>query len=197
MSAATMNETVVLPFEIEADHPRNSTLRIMCIDGGLMLRSAFNGMKGARDAKGRLQTPLDQASTYAGHPEMPGMRLSVNPAKLEYEIIDPMHNNPLCDDVLAWAQQHMPLPGNATFNGEKPRGGKLDVHQMKSLCRELLNIINSGEAKVTRGPKPSEDQIAMMPGRFILNPGLQTATTQPRYEDDLENWVQTLSHNGG
>jgi len=36
-----------------------------------------------------------------------------------------------------------------------------------------------------------------MKGDYLLNPGQRTANTQPRYEKELDNWVQNMARSGG
>lgn len=197
-----MSSTIfaVAPFGVEADHPRNSDLLLQCISG-CRLRSAIDGSKPAVDAKtGDLTTPLDQARTLASFPKLPGMQVHVNPEKCTYAIVDPLHNNEeLLRRVEKYFQAREGVKPTGRMNGVAPKTGKLDVHQMKSLCRELHNLVTSGEAKIVQGigMLPKIEDIEEMPGRFMLNPGSMVPNTQPRYEDDLPGWVATLSHNGG
>lgn len=188
---------VVPPFGIEADHPRNDDLLIQVIPN-CRLRSAIDGTKGRPDQKtGELQVPLDQAKSLASFPRTPGMQLHVNPAELTYAIVDPMHDNDeLCDKVTRWLKRS-PIRIAGKINGVPPRTGSLDKHQMKTLCREMLNLVTEGAAKKCKGPVPSLADIEELPGQFLLNPGSRIPNLQPRYESGWDKWVEQLSMSGG
>lgn len=188
----------VLPFGIEADHPRNSDIMLQCIPGA-RLRSAISGTKPCVDAKtGELRVPLDQSRHLGSFPSTPGMQVHVNPAELTYAIVDPMHGNEqLCDRVGKYLRENAGYSPNKKINGIPPQNGKLDIHRMKSLCREMLWLVNADEAKKAKGAIPTIEDINDLPGYYLLNPGARVHTTQPIYEKDFEDWVAQLSHSGG
>lgn len=195
-------DVIVMPWGIEADHPRNCDLLLQCIPGQ-RLRSALDGSKPALDRKtGDLVVPLDQSRSLASAPKMPGMQLHVNPAKLTYVIIDPLRDNePMLNRLEKFLSTSNGRSITGKLNGVDKLEGKLDPHQMKSLCREMLRLVESKEAKVVAGrgmgPIPDQDDVDGLPGHYLLNPGSIVANTQPKYEKDWEQWVATLSHNGG
>ncbi len=201
--AATETEPVgiiVAPWGIEADHPRNSDLLLQCI-AGQRLRSALDGMKPAKDAKtGEEYVPIDQSKHLAACPKVPGQQLHVNPEKCTYVIIDPLRDN---EAVLTKLSRFMAsnsgMKSDGKLNGMPKIEGKLDIHQMKSLNREMLHLVNAGEARVVgKSRAPDLDDIEGLPGYFLLNPGSHNiGTTQPRYEKDFPEWIDRLSHSGG
>ena len=199
MSTLERAEKVIcpLPFSIEADHPRNSDLLIQTIPN-CRLRSAIDGTKGVKDAKtGDWKVPLDQSRHLASFPRTPGMRLWVDPAKLSYKIIDPLYGNKgLCDRITKFLQGESGIRTSSSFGGVPTLEGKLDIHRMKTLCREMMNIVESGEAKVVDGVLPDLQDIEEMPGYFLLNPGCRVPNTQPTYEKDWDAWVAGLSRTG-
>jgi len=186
----------VLPFVFEATGKRMEDLLIQCIPGCRM-RSAIDGMAPVIDFQGQARVPLDQAKALASFPRTPGMQLHVDPGSLEYEIIDPLHNN---ERMLEQVNRYFREQGNYgisdSINGVPPKKGKLDQHRMKSLCRELYNIVQVGDGKLEKGALTMAD-IEDLPGRFLLNPGSQVPNTQPVYEDELDSWVDNLSRTGG
>lgn len=199
MSTAGQKEAVsVLPFGIEIDHPRNSDVLLQCIPG-TRLRSAISGTKGAVNARtGETVVPRDQTIHLGSFPQTPGMQVHVNPGELTYAIIDPMHGDEkLCDRVRKFLKDARGYSVSERFDGVPPQNGKLDVHQMKSLCRELLWLVQSGEAKKAKGSIPDLEDINELPGHFLLNPGSRVGNTQPRYEKDWDEWVDRLSRSGG
>jgi hypothetical protein len=199
--SSVLNETEaisVAPWAIEADHPRNCDLLLQCISGA-RLRSAIDGSKPTIDVKtNEPMVPLDQAKGLASFPKVPGMQVHVNPEALTYQIIDPLHDNKeMLARVERFLQQTRSIKPSGRLNGVPPREGKLDAHQMKTLNREMLNLVNAGEAKVLKGSiRPDEEDIARLPGYYLLNPGSVVPNGQPRYEKDMEQWVSNLSHSG-
>lgn len=197
MSTGTI-ACAVSPFAIEADHPRNCEL-LLASAAGVRLRSAFDGMKPAIDKQGNPHVPHEQATTFASFPRMPGMQIHVNPAKLSYKIIDPLYkDDALCERITSVIRKLTATSPNAKFTGHAPKEVEnVDPHNMKTLCREMFNLVKCGEAKVVRGDLPTKDEIEQLPGYFLLNPGMHSTTTQPRYEHEFQEWIDRLSHNGG
>lgn len=191
-------EIIVAPFGMEADHPRNSDILLQCVPNA-RLRSAIDGAKGAVDVKTQeVVIPVGQVSFLSGLPKVPGMQIHVNPAELTYVIKDPLEDDEaLCDRLTRWLRTNAAYRSTSQIKGVPVLKGRLDVHRIKTLCRELFNIVQMGEGKWIRGAHPTMDEIETLPGHFLLNPGLRTATTQPVYEKDFEGWVDRLSHSGG
>lgn len=192
------NAVSVLPFGVEADHPRNSDLLLQCIPGA-RLRSAIDGTKHTIDSKtGDIRIPLDQSRHLGSFPRVPGMQIHVNPGALTYVILDPLHDNvEMCDRIRKYLKENSSVSVSERLNGVSPQSGVLDTHRMKSLVRELVWLVDSGEAKRVKGTIPEMKDIDELPGYFLLNPGSRVGTTQPIYEKDWESWVAALSHSGG
>jgi hypothetical protein len=68
---------------------------------------------------------------------------------------------------------------------------------MKTLCCEVLSLLDETAVKVVKGNPPSLEDVNGMAGEFLLNPGSQVRNTQPRYERDYESWVEQLTRAGG
>jgi len=197
--SVTVPETsiVVAPFTIEADHPRNCELLLTSVPN-VRLQSAFDGMKPAKDVRGRARVPVDQALTFASFPRIPGARLEINPAKLTYRVHDPLFGEEdMCEQLRVWLKDNNAIRSGTKVAGKPPQTVTTDVHRMKTLCREVLRLVEHDEAKVVRGPCPTSAEIAELPGKFLMNPGIRTATTQPVYEEDFAGWVDRLSQAGG
>lgn len=198
MTTATEPKVVVAPFAIVADHPRNCDLLIQCIPG-CRLRSRITSMRTVKDAKtGDQMIPVDQARSLAMLPEIPGMELHVNPAKLTYVIFDPLDKDEeLCEKIRRQLTTASAIRVDSKLKGVKAQEGVLDVHRMKSLVREMAFIVNSGEAKLAKGSLPSEEDIDCMPGNFLLNPGSRVQNQQPQFEKDWDSWLAQLTRSGG
>ncbi len=188
--------TAVQPFAIEADNDTNSDIRLQGIPGET-LRGAISAMRSVKDAiTGEPRTSRDMVSGLGSLPHVPGQVLSVDPANLKYRITDVLYSDEdQCDRLRAAINSRPDHPQRITgkLKGLAPQSGTLDKHRMKSLCRELLCLIESGEVQLVKGVKPSIEQIDDLPGDYMLNPGATFRNSQPRYERDLEAWIDNLN----
>lgn len=186
------NVTIIQPFAIEADHPRNCDILIQSIPG-CRLRGRLKPV--VQTIQGSVSTPLCQ-----GHalPDVPGMQLHINPAKLVYTIADPIEDDDAAKQrVLNFMRLTQGISADYKIRGVTKRTGELDAHRMKTLCREILDLLGEGHVKIVRGVQPSPDDIEDLPGKFLLNPGSRIKNSQPIYEDDFESWVDRLTMQGG
>ena len=191
-------------FAVEADTRRNGDILLQSIPGQ-RLRGAIDASKpiiahpkqNERDFEPTI--PIDQTMRLGSFPKVPGQQIFVNPAKRTYKIFDPLRDNEeLCNRLVAALKTKQMVTGGK-INGVKTITGKIDVDQMKTLCRELRWLVESGDAKIVpgAGDLPSFDDIDKMNGNYLLNPGARIQNSQPRYEKDYEGWVQRLSQGGG
>ncbi len=196
MSTATKERVIVQPFGVEADHPRNADLLLQGIEGRLRLRGALSASKPAYGKDAGI--PSGQHSRLGNLPPIPGMQIHVNPATLAYRVIDPLHDDEdLCERIERGLKEtERSVPGGK-IRGCPPTKGKTSVHRMKTLCRELLHLLDIGHAKLVKGPRPTPEDVERLPGRFLLNPGATDKTTQPYFEDEFEEWEAKLSRLGG
>lgn len=135
------------------------------------------------------------SGVFPGLPELPGMRVSVNPGNCVVEITDPLHGDEeTCAVIKALVKRHRGTRTVAKVDGVPPREIKLDKSRIKTLCRELLFMTENDMAKFVkaRGEKPTMEDIEKLPGHFLLNPGSQIPNNQPRYEKDMDAYVQRL-----
>lgn len=191
MAEAKQNVEIVPPFAIEADHPRMCDVILQSIVG-LRLRSRIRPT--TTTVQGQVRT-----HTMGGHslPDVPGMRLFVNPAKLEYAIVDPFNDDP---EAQAKVKQYMRLTRG--FRSTSPIKGRdtvkttVDKNRMKTLCREVIRLLDEGAVKMVEGPAPVPEDVDDLPGKFLLNPGLRTQSTQPTYEEDYDEWCDRMSRSG-
>lgn len=187
----------VQPFVVEADHHRNSDLLLQAVPG-LRLRSAIASAKPAIDnATGDPSVPIDQASFLGHFPRIPGMQIRVEPAKLAYTVTDPLHDDEEMCDRIKRAFKAAERPVSGEIRGVPPKSGKLDLHRMKCLVRELVWIVEAGDARVVRGSLPKLEDVDRLPGRYLLNPGARTMNLQPVFEDGWDDWINDLRKHGG
>lgn len=198
MAIAEKEKLVVTPFGIEADTSRNSDVLIQSIPG-CRLRGAVDASKPVIDAKtGEPKIPLDQITNLGQIPKLPGMQLHVNPTKLTYKITDPLHGDEkLCRRIAKALEMYGPYRADKGFDGVPPQSGTLDAHQMKTLVREMVWLVNAKESKLVKGVKPDMEDIKELPGNFLLNPGSMVYNSQPRYEKDFPGWIEQLTRSGG
>jgi len=191
----------IQPFGIEADHPRNADLMIQSIPG-CRLRGAVVASKGTivnHDSEtGDSVISPDQAMYLGNYPQIPGMQLHVDPAKCTYSIIDPLYDDEkLCERIKATAKRLCGIHMERKLRGVAPQKGKLDPHRMKTLCREMFNIVQAGEGKTVKGVLPTMEDIDSLPGKYLLNPGSRIFNSQPTFEEDFPVWYDNLVKSGG
>jgi hypothetical protein len=68
---------------------------------------------------------------------------------------------------------------------------------MKSLCRELIWVVESNHGRVVKGAIPNLEEVDDLPGHYLLNPGSRIYNSQPTYEKDWDEWVSQLTRAGG
>lgn len=202
MSTATQprTKTVVTPFGIEADSHCNADLLLQAVPGHLRLRSRLSATRTRKNPRtGDERIPVDPARHLALLPSVPGMQIHVNPANCTYIVLDPLHTDEeMCEKIqAALAADERPIQFTSKIRGVPPQNGTVDVHRMKTLCRELLAIVETGDAKMVKGAKPDRKNIDDLPGKYLLNPGSLIPNTQPRYERDWDEWVAQLTRAGG
>lgn len=187
---------MVLPFTIEADHPRNADLLLQSIPN-CRLRSRIIASRTVKLEDGSEVIPKDQARHLGSLPPLPGMLLAVDPKNLSYVRTDPMHGDKdLCSRLHSALRADERRMWKEKMDGIPPLKGTLDVHRMKTLCRELMHIIKNKQAIMHKGVCPDIEDIEDMPGKILLNPGSTIPNSQPEYEEDFENWKAHLSRIG-
>jgi len=192
-------KVAVQPFGIEIDHPRNADVLLACIME-CRLRSALNAPKPMLDWRTRRNAvPIDVAMEVAKYPEVPGMQIHVNPAKCTYTVIDPLHGDEkLCAELVLAIRENDPTAGLLQkIDGVEPTSGTIDKHKMKTLCRELIDLLDMGFAKMVKGPKPTMKDVDELPGYYELNPGSRFENSMPRFEKDYQQWLDRLNNMGG
>jgi len=197
MATKELSKMIVPNFAVQVDHPRNSDQIIQSIPG-CRLRSAISGVKGFKDKNGEIQIPLDQQRDLGQYPNTPGMILKVNPAKCSYCIEDPMFEDVvLCERLQKRMEAKSEVSIAGKLQGVPPQEGTLDVHRMKTLCREIITLLKLKNVKVVKGPTPDLDDVDDLPGHYLLNPGSRVPNGQPQFEKDYDKWVEQLGRSGG
>jgi len=186
------------PFAIEADTPNNSDIALQSILG-CKLRTSIGVNKPVKNTNtGAERIPKDQSIHLGMLPTIPGMQLFVDPADCSYRIVDPLHKDEkLCERIRLEIEARSAFKTDKKLKGIETQRGTLDVHRMKTLCRELLWFLDSGEAKLVKGIKPKLEDIDKLPGKYLQNPGCRVPNLQPRYEDDYDKWLENLAKMGG
>jgi len=181
----------VPPFGIKADHPRNCDLKIQGIPG-CRLRSRITASRtvvGGPQNPDDIVIPPDQSRHLGILPEIPGMELHINPEKCTYKILDPLHgDNKILKRIQRGLEQDdRPFRGTK-FAGVPPKEGKLDKHRMKTLCRELVQLLECEHVAMAKGPKPGLEEVNELDGNYLTNPGATVPNTQPMFEKDMADY---------
>ena len=193
--------STVPPFVIEADHPRSCDLLLQSIPN-CRLRSVIKASRATvvnkQSEDNAPVIPKDQARHWGSLPPIPGMRLAVDPEKLTYEVTDPLHENEkLCKKIQsALNSDDRPYFQNGV-KGVPPQAGTLDIHRMKTLCREVIHLLEAKDVKIRKGLPPNLEDVDELPGHYLLNPGSRVPNSQPRYEKDLPDYEANLQKTGG
>lgn len=200
MATATKERTIVAPFGVEIDTKRNSDVLLAAIPN-CRLRTAIRADKTVTDFK-RIppeeMTPIDQVRNIGQLPRTPGMQIHVNPEKCKYEIIDPLFGDEeLCEKLRVRLDINSGFRISDKLSGVPPKKGSLDVHRMKNLCRELIWIMDEGNAKMVKGVKPEIEDVNDLPGNYLKNPGSKIRSGQPTFEKDFDAWYERLTLVGG
>ena len=160
---------------------------------GLRLRGRIDKSRMRTGKDGETFMPTDQAIEQASLPMIPGQKLIVNPAECTYVVVDPLEDDEaLCDRIRKFMNNRSVFRTDEKIRGVPRKQGKLDVDRMKTLCREMAHMVNVGHAIVVKGSQPDDSAIEALPGRFLHDPGRRVQNTQPDYEDDYADWVQSL-----
>lgn len=184
--APKTNRVSVQKWGIEADHPRNGDLWIKCIPN-CRLRTQIRPKPVVDDRTGNATMHVGEAVNYGTAGTLPGMQLLVDPATCECVIIDPTHDDP--EGLKRWLKQvFRNSPTVPEMQGQPPRREKIDVDHMKTLCREMKQLVELGHAKVCTGELPKAEDIDALPGDYLLDAGAFTTTFRPKYEKDYDEW---------
>jgi hypothetical protein len=68
---------------------------------------------------------------------------------------------------------------------------------MKTLCREVLWLLEAGDVRMVKGQQPTVEAIDELPGNYLLNPGSRVNSAQPLFEKDYPSWIERLTAAGG
>lgn len=171
------------PFIVELGDDSNRTISLdtmrLRLRGDFSLSKLHKRKQGGRDV-GQIMQQM---------PDIPGMRIMVDYHAQKCRIFDPLET-PEYKDVLVRVNQ---VAQEAT--AVKQSGGKftpveavehkLDKDKMKTLCLELVRLVEDKQARVVAGELPTEEQLAAMPGRKLFDPW-NNSPRKPKYEDDAE-----------
>lgn len=185
-----------IKFTVECDTSNNGDLLIQSAPG-VKLRSALVSTKGVKTRDGEEVVPVDRVRHLSAYPRIPGMEITVNSQTSSYTISDPLYEDEELQERLTKALREQRMYQGPRVNGVAPTTTKLDQHRFKTLCRELLWIVNAEDAKIKRGTLPPLEDIEKLPGEFLLNPGSRVQNSQPMFEKDFESWLEDLHRVGG
>jgi len=192
-------KTTLKPFTIEADSPNNGDIMLHSLTG-CRIRSRIKSTRRVFD-KDRITkeqvTRQESAHLLPGMPaDIPGMRIEVHPGKSMYRVYDPLcDNEEMCESIGAALGAQNGTP-QKKVRGIKTYEGELGTDLLKTLLRELYNIVQSEDGKVVKGLLPEMEDIDALEGDYLLNPSNRTKYHMPRYEKDLDTWAEKLNRLG-
>lgn len=188
----SMTKVMIAPFGITVDHPRSCDVLLQSIPG-CRLRSRLKATM--TTVGGLVRTPQSKGIS---PPEVPGMQLHVNPAELSYVVFDPLNEDEDAKHrIRRYLHETTGVRVDVNLRGAETVKGKLDKHRMKTLCREICNLLDEGVVQMIKGVAPDREDVDDLDGDYLLNPGLRTQTTQPMYEKDYPAWINQLTRSGG
>jgi len=164
---------------------------------GARLRGAVTHLRKVFNPQRNGQEEMAPSGIIPGTPDIPGMQLHVNPGLCRVKIVDPLRgNDDLCSSILRVLKSQHVLRTAEKVEGVPTREEKLEPSRMKTLCREIFRMVKDDMAVIKKGPPPTMDEIDDLPGHYLLNPGSHVQNHQPKYEKDLENFVENLTRAG-
>ena len=194
---ATEKSVSVMPFAVEARTPRNQDVMIQGI-GNVKLRGAVSASvemfdkQMAEDGEDLGVQPAG-AKIHPGIGELPGEILYVNAAEGTWKTRDPLFGKQeKLDRIKTVLDREREVRTADRLRGIKPREGELGRAEMKSLCRELISLLDAREVKLVKGVRPTTEDVDALPGRYLLNQTNLSGFRQPRYEDEYEDWVDKM-----
>ena len=181
----------VQPFVVEITG-NNSDVVIQSIPA-CVVRGAVKANKRVFSPKSEGKTTIAPSGNFPGIPEVPGMWLKVNPGRCVCTIEDPLaEDKPLLQELEAALKAVGRMDKGKKLEPLPTRKEELEPSRMKTLVREVVQMIECGMAKMKRGELPAMENIEKLKGHFLLNPGARVANYQPRYEKDYEAYVAKL-----
>ncbi len=197
----TKKPITVMPFGVEADHPRNADLLLQSIPNcrlrGKLMASRTVVVVDELGDEIEMISP-DQAAGLGQFPPVPGMQLHIDTKNGKVVITDPLRDDErMCDKLARALYAKNLLQKNRKINGMPTRTEVVDDHRMKTLIREVLQLVEAGHMKVVKGAQPEMEDVDEMPGRYLLNPGARVQNMQPRFEDQWDEWYAGLQKSGG
>jgi len=193
------NKVILRPFTVEADSPANGDLMLHSI-AGCRLRSRIKSTKRVftKDrVTGEQTTREESAHLIPGLPgNIPGMCITVDPAKSMYTVFDPICDDEDICEAIGLALADMNGTTAKKVRGVKTREEVIHKDLMKTLIRELYNIVQSSDGKVIKGIMPEMEDIDELEGDYLTNPSNRTQYRMPRYEKDMDSWAEKLNRLG-
>jgi len=187
----------VLPWTLEARHNRNCDLYIQGLEG-VRLRGCVRPTKQVFTREdGEQVTATAPAGLINGLPnEIPGMRLHIDPARGIYKVTDPLRDDEDMCDRIRRAMTKSQVTVSNKIRGMPPKESRRDRDRVKTLVREMYWLVAADEARVVEGVLPTMEAVDTMPGDYLTDPRGGNQWRQPRYERDMQAWVDGLNRVG-
>lgn len=188
VGAATMLPDLV----IRADHPQNCDLLLVHLGNTRLRGTIVPGRGGPLDGPRQGVPGPDQSKALAGMPTVPGQELTINFRESTVTITDPLATQ---SDLLTQVNRYFATRGMATVAPCKTSVAKLDKHQIKTLARECLTLLQDKHAVAISPARLLPEDIDKLPGDYLATNGM--STTMPRFEKDMPKYLERLNKHDG
>ena len=181
---------VVAPFTVELGDDNNRTITVdtlkLRLRGHWKKGNFFNRKGGGRDI----------GATMMQMPDLPGIRLAVNPREGTVRIYDPLADDKelveQANRVMDHAYAAKQWGGKLTFVEEVLT--PLDPDQMKTLLLEISRSVHGKCPVMTvfQGEVPKAEQLKEQPGRELYDMW-SSNEDRPRYVDQVSAWKERMA----
>lgn len=181
----------IAPFTVEVGDDSNRTITINTLTMRLRGRYSLSNLFSRKDPSGKRMTGRNVGDVMTQMPDIPGIRLEVDPGKSSVRIYDPLEGDKdRCDEINRVLSSAVSIGSSSiTFVPEKTV--TLDKDQLKTLCIEVVQHVRENSARVVSGSLPSQSAVNRLPGKKLYDPW-SSDHTKPRYEEDVPEWQEQM-----
>ena len=167
-------------FTVEFGDDRNRTITLNVtrqqVRGKFSLLNLMRGEGGARQVGEKM----------SGMPDIPGIRMKVEPKELRFTLYDPLEKKPeLLQQINGVLKRGLIVGTESTFVPKVEQ--LLSLDEMKSLLMELDQKRDSGCLEVVQGELPLKGELESLPGDELYDPW-SSNPNKPPLKKDADAW---------